>query len=340
MPVVKVSARTFARCAPDRESAPTICDIDFQGGVLNWGVLWRYLRRGVPDEQYWMGCEAIALDTLDNSGVKILCGRRTVDADIVIGADGYRSRVRRWMGETAHPASAGYVLWRGTVPEADVAEHARHIDAARPLTIGHRRGHTALYLIPTGDAGIEPGRRLVNWAVYDYVPATHLRSLFGGDDRGALRSIAPGQASREQRAYLASLAAHELPRFLEGIIAATAEPFCQPIHDLTATHYAAGAAALVGDAGTVARPHAGAGVGKALDDAFALVDALSADADPHAALVAYDAERTRVGNAHVAFSRQLGQILVERPPNWQQISGAELESALALPTSASWTQAR
>ena len=223
------------------------------------------------------------------------------------------------------------VLARGTVPEAAVAEHALHLDATRPLTVGYRRGHAIIYLLPTEDGDTEPGRRLVNWAIYDTVPTAELGPLFGSDDRSALRSIVPGQASPAQRAYIRSLVAEQLPVFLEQIVAATAEPFCQPIHDLTVTSYATGTVAQVGDAGTVARPHAGAGVGKALDDAFALVDALDAATDARAALAAYDSERLRVGNELVDTGRRLGEILVVHPLDWDHVSSTELQAEIETP---------
>jgi 2-polyprenyl-6-methoxyphenol hydroxylase-like FAD-dependent oxidoreductase len=254
--------------------------------------------------------------------------RRTLEVDLVVGADGYRSTVREWIGQYAQPVGAGYVLWRGTVPEAAVAEHALHLDATRPLTVGYRHGHVMIYLLPAEDGGTEPGRRLVNWAIYDTVDTAALETLFGSDDRSALRSIVPGQASPAQRAYIRSLAGEQLPVFLEQIVAATADPFCQPIHDLTVTSYATRTAALVGDAGTVARPHAGAGVGKALDDAFALVDALDQADDTRAGLAAYNSERLRVGNELVDTGRRLGEILVVDPLDWDRVSGAELQAAV------------
>jgi 2-polyprenyl-6-methoxyphenol hydroxylase-like FAD-dependent oxidoreductase len=254
------------------------------------------------------------------------CGSRTLEVDLVVGADGYRSTVREWMGQKGEPLSAGYVLWRGTVCEAAVAEHALHLDAARPLTLGYRRGHVMIYLLPTEDGGTEPGRRLVNWAIYDTVPTADLGPLFGSGDRSAMRSIVPGQASPAQRTYIHSLVAEELPVFLEQIVAATAEPFCQPIYDLTVTSYASGAIALVGDAGAVARPHVGAGVGKALDDAFALVDALDAANDTRSALAAYNAERLRVGNELVESGRRLGSILVVNPLDWNHVTGAQIQA--------------
>ena len=52
------------------------------------------------------------------------------------------------------------------------------------------------------------------------------------------------------------------------------EPVLQPIYDLETPRMAFGRVAIIGDAAFVARPHVGAGVSKACDDALALIDAL------------------------------------------------------------------
>ena len=52
------------------------------------------------------------------------------------------------------------------------------------------------------------------------------------------------------------------------------EPVLQPIYDLETPRMAFGRVAIIGDAAFVARPHVGAGVSKAADDAAALADAL------------------------------------------------------------------
>jgi 2-polyprenyl-6-methoxyphenol hydroxylase-like FAD-dependent oxidoreductase len=72
----------------------------------------------------------------------------------------------------------------------------------------------------------------------------------------------------------------------------------------------------------------GAGVGKAIDDAFALVDALDAANDTPAALAAYDSQRLSVGNQLVDTGRRLGEILVVQPLDWDRVSGAELQAAV------------
>jgi 2-polyprenyl-6-methoxyphenol hydroxylase-like FAD-dependent oxidoreductase len=70
-----------------------------------------------------------------------------------------------------------------------------------------------------------------------------------------------------------------------------------------------GRVALMGDAAFVVRPHVGAGILKAMDDAAALADALAETTDVAAALRAYENRRIGVGRKFVAQARRLGSYL-------------------------------
>ena len=86
------------------------------------------------------------------------------------------------------------------------------------------------------------------------------------------------------------------------------EPVLQPIYDLETPQMAFGRVAIVGDAAFVARPHVGAGVSKAADDASALADALAAD-EVAPALKRFEAARLPVGRRIIERARHLGAYL-------------------------------
>ena len=86
------------------------------------------------------------------------------------------------------------------------------------------------------------------------------------------------------------------------------EPILQPIYDLETPQMAFGRVAIIGDAAFVARPHVGAGVAKAADDATALVAALMSD-DVEPALRAFEAKRLPVGRRVIEYARHLGAYL-------------------------------
>ncbi len=69
-------------------------------------------------------------------------GSRTLHADLVIVADGQNSVIRdQFMpGQKAQPY-AGYVVWRGTVPEKDVSEATRMLFDGRFNVFAMSRGY-------------------------------------------------------------------------------------------------------------------------------------------------------------------------------------------------------
>ena len=88
--------------------------------------------------------------------------------------------------------------------------------------------------------------------------------------------------------------------------ACATQPFLQPIYDLEVPRMAFGRVAILGDAAFVARPHVGAGVAKAAEDALALADALAANPNVEAALKQFEAPRAAAGQRIIARARHLG----------------------------------
>ena len=82
--------------------------------------------------------------------------------------------------------------------------------------------------------------------------------------------------------------------------------FVQAIYDLESERMGRGRIAIIGDAAFVARPHCGAGVSKAADDAASLTTALSTHPLIEDAIDAFSAERTKAGKAAVAWAAHLG----------------------------------
>jgi 2-polyprenyl-6-methoxyphenol hydroxylase-like FAD-dependent oxidoreductase len=101
------------------------------------------------------------------------------------------------------------------------------------------------------------------------------------------------------------------PQF-RALVRLTEQPFLQPIYDLETERMALGRVALIGDAAFVARPHVGAGVSKAADDAIALADALAEDGDVASALRAFEAARIGVGRRIIERARHLGAYMRTR----------------------------
>lgn len=294
-----------------------------EAAANNWGNLWRSLRAHVPDESYRAG---ISVDSIHEttSGVTIETSdgeRSTFDA--LVGADGYRSHVRGRLVESSTPEFAGYVLWRGNYEESRVADRSG-LDRADEdfswITTVFPGGHGVLYMIPGFDDSAEVGHRRVNWAVYAPTPA--------GWDFDDPTSIPPGQISPDLYSHFDALLTEHFPSYFEELVRLSPrqEVSLQPIYDEALDRYAAGRLMLIGDAGTVTRPHTGSGATKALQDALAL-ERLAIEGDSwDQVAAAYSEERAAAGNTLVELGRRIGHAQVTNTPEWDTMTVEDFEA--------------
>lgn len=138
------------------------------------------------------------------------------------------------------------------------------------------------------------------------------RLLTDGSGKLYALSIPPPLVSRQVVAEMREAAERLLPPQFSGAMRHIEQPFLQPIYDLESPQMAFGRVALAGDAAFVIRPHVGAGVVKAAQDAAALASALDRGANVEEALRAYESERLGVGRRYVAQARRLGSYLKHR----------------------------
>ena len=260
------------------------------------------LSSGLPS---FKSCETLA----DSISVRFSDGRMET-ADVLIGADGFRSSVRRCLFPEARPAYSGYVAWRGIVPEAlvDTAPFARSSLFAFNLPPGE---HMVGYPVAGANEDFEVGRRRYNFVWYRPAdPADELPGLLT-DAHGHRHdlSIPPNLIAPAVVAEMREHAARVLAPWFKHVVAQTPQPFLQPIYDLAVPGMAHGRVALVGDAAFVVRPHVGAGVLKATGDGQALAAHLADGDDVVAALQRFSIERHRVGQMMIDRARHLGSYL-------------------------------
>jgi 2-polyprenyl-6-methoxyphenol hydroxylase-like FAD-dependent oxidoreductase len=166
------------------------------------------------------------------------------------------------------------------------------------------------YPVAGPDNDLREGHRRLN--VIWYRPAdesTELQRLLT-DERGVVHALSiPPPLIRKQAIEAMREAAERLvaPQF-RVIARLMDEPVLQPIYDLETPRMAFGRVALIGDAAFVARPHVGAGVSKASDDALSLADAVAAS-DIEEGLRAFEAKRLPVGRRIIERARHLGAYL-------------------------------
>lgn len=279
--------------------------------LASWERLFRVLRNACPSAHYHRGKEFRTFSQNDGRIIAHFVDGTSAQAEILVGADGLRSKVRQGCIPEISPRYAGYVAWRGLIEESTIPAGV-HEELFPYMSFSLPPGEQMLGYPVTGpDDGVQSGFRRYN--VIWYRPAgerTELPELLT-DKTGLVHaiSIPPPQIRGEPIAEMRAAAERLLgPQFRE-IIRLVKNPILQPIYDLESPHMAFGRVALVGDAAFVARPHVAAGVSKAADDVTALVAALGAETDAELALEKFEAGRLAINQLVIKQARHLGAYL-------------------------------
>ncbi len=287
-----------------------ICEHECPQTLTAWERLYRVLRDGFPPEHYHRG-KGLKSFEQDSRGVTAhFSDGSNVTADVLIGADGIRSTVRQQLLPQLAPLYAGYVAWRSLIPEAAIPP-AIHREMFLAMTFCLPPGEQFLgYPVAGPDNDLRPGHRRYN--VVWYRPAderTELQRLLT-DESGVTHSISipPPLIRREAIADMRAAAERLVAPQFRAIARLMDEPVLQPIYDLETPQMAFGRVAILGDAAFVARPHVAAGVSKAVDDAAALVHALSGG-EIETGLRQFEAKRLPVGRRIIERARHLGAYL-------------------------------
>jgi 2-polyprenyl-6-methoxyphenol hydroxylase-like FAD-dependent oxidoreductase len=275
-----------------------------------WERVYRLLRDAFPTESYHPGV-ALERFSQDDRGVAadFTDGSRR-SGDILIGADGLRSSVRAQCLPEIVPLYAGYIAWRALISEAALPQSARE-ELFEGMTFCLPPSEQFLgYPVAGPGDDLRRGHRRYN--IVWYRPAdvdTELRSLLTDAD-GVTHAISiPPPLIRGDIITQMRIAAERLlaPQ-LRTLVRLIDRPILQPIYDLASPQLAFGRVAIIGDAAYVARPHVGAGVAKAADDAAGLAASLESD-DVAAALARFEANRLPFGVRIIERARRLGAYL-------------------------------
>ena len=200
-------------------------------------------------------------------------------ADVLIGADGHRSLVRRHLLGDNRATYTGWATWHGTtkLPVALTAGRKVQTMAGAPgLCVMHPLGDSLLYW-----AFETP------WADGELVPPGALGTGYGGD----APSAACPSATANLRARFAGFAS-PLPELLASITDDDVEVFPHILHKIP-RQWGRGRITMVGDAVHAVPPRTGMGANQALEDAWVIGRILSEPSDPAALLRRYERARRR-----------------------------------------------
>ncbi|KAF2446730.1 FAD/NAD(P)-binding domain-containing protein [Karstenula rhodostoma CBS 690.94] len=204
----------------------------------------------------------------------------TFEADLLVGADGPSSTIRKLIDPSVQRTYAGYVAWRGTVPETAVSPAARDVFVEK-FPFFHSNGVQILaYTIPGPHGAVAPGTRLLNWVWYvNYAEDSREHVDLMTDKEGTRHHVTlpPGGIQDAVWTHQKEAAQASLPPQFAELVAMTTVPFVQAVTDVISPAAVLGRDArvlLLGDALAGFRPHTAASTNQAALDAMALAEAV------------------------------------------------------------------
>ncbi len=275
----------------------------------SWNTIYTALLSAFDGDRYHLGHEMISFHSNHDRVEVRFADASTLRGDLLVCADGINSTGRSLIFPGASPTYAGYVAYRGTVPESELSSHAlsRLRDAITYQVIPD--SHVLLYPIPGLDGAVTPGARLMNFVWYRNVEqGARLRQLLAGRDAVPRRvSLPPGAMADEAVEEMRTSARELLAAPIAEVVCAVTEPFAQAVFDIEVPGMADGRACLLGDAAFAVRPHAAAGTAKAAEDAWQLAEHLSAwSGDIPEALRNWERVQLGLGRELLARCREIG----------------------------------
>jgi len=267
IPYLSIEARAFFRKSLQTHKAEKIWEQPLKAFTLNWIDVYRNLRKRLDLVDFRSSVEITKIQKkYDGRYYLETASKMYFDADIVIGADGVESIVRKQLLPENVETYVGYIAWRGVLENTSL-----QLDQQIPYYV-FPGGHILFYRIPA-DGYESTGKTLLNWVMYEVTPTDILSSrLTDYKNIRHTRSIPPKALHEEQRQYLQNFANHQLPPMIAEIIRNTPHPFIQAVFDAQIQLYEDKQVIFMGDAATTLRPHSGSGVMKALSHAIDLYE--------------------------------------------------------------------
>ncbi|AKC80621.1 salicylate hydroxylase [Xanthomonas arboricola] len=301
----------------DPRQPPALPVVPAYRELTTWPALYAWLRQRAIDTPGIVLEEgrtvASVSDLGDRARIVFADGSERVAA-AVIGADGYRSTVRRAIApDNAFARYAGYLVWRGLVEERALTRPVPW-PSDGGLWIEFVGGYRLVAAtLPGRDGSVEPGRRQVTFAWFDVHRDELLRRSGCLTAEGHIvRTLPRGTIDAAVRAELLALIPGLWPATWAEAVAAgvrsTKVLSGAPIAEYRPQRLARGTLAIVADAAHVVSPMTGRGYLTGVEDAALLAQMLSQRPAPEAiaaVLACYEQERLPFVRGLVAHSSRI-----------------------------------
>lgn len=274
----------------------------------SWGTFHRALLADFGTEHYHLGEYATSFEQ-DADGVEVqFVSGRCERAELVVFADGVGSTNRRHLSPGARLEYAGYVGWRGLVPESRVSKETFDLLHNSVTYCVAPHTHVPVYPIPSPDGSLAVGQRSLNYVWYRNVAEGDALDELMTDRHGSPAGVSlhPGLVQDHFVDEMRSAATAVLAPAVAEVVLRTEQPFLQAVYDVGASRMAVGRVALLGDAASTARPHPAAGTAKAAANAWALYDALSEGSDVAESLAVWEPGQLALGQRLLRRARDMG----------------------------------
>jgi 2-polyprenyl-6-methoxyphenol hydroxylase-like FAD-dependent oxidoreductase len=161
LPACRAGYSRFVTRAPGTGRPRWLGDVQMSFTLVNWAYLYQRLRRRVPDDLYRSDAAVERIEATPHGTTLHLLAGGSLDFDLVVCADGYRSLGRALIDPGAAPVYRGMVLWRGLLPERDIRVDALDgCDLLRPASLFE-------LVQQSGNSSIQ--------AIYSFVPRGYAR---------------------------------------------------------------------------------------------------------------------------------------------------------------------
>ncbi|WP_040835481.1 FAD-dependent monooxygenase [Nocardia brevicatena] len=260
--------------------------------MISRSDLFAILHRAVPDARLRLRVAVSGIETVGRR-VRVVHSAGVSEADLVVGADGIHSAVRRWVCPDARgPRYAGYTAWR--------------MITSRPVPPLREGGETWGHGERVGIVALADGR------VY----------MFGAADAAAGQRGPGGELAELRRRFDEW---HDpIPALLDAVD--EKDVLRHDIYELPPLPtYVRGRVALLGDAAHAMTSNMGQGANQGLEDAVTLAVLLDRPGDIEDALDEYDRVRRPRTQSIAARSRHIGGVA-----QWNSIASMVRDAALRL----------